>query len=43
MSEKIDVNGNCHCGNINIQAKKVKKSEIRACHCTDCQKWVGLH
>ena len=40
MSEKIDVNGNCHCGNINIQAK-VKKSEIRACHCTDCQKISG--
>lgn len=40
MSDKIDVNGNCHCGNINIQAK-VKKSEVRACHCTDCQKMSG--
>ena len=40
MSDKIDVNGNCHCGNINIQAK-VRKSEVRACHCTDCQKMSG--
>ena len=40
MSKKIDVNGNCHCGNINIQAK-VRKNEVRACHCTDCQKISG--
>ena len=40
MSDKIDVNGNCHCGNINIQAK-VRKSDVRACHCTDCQKMSG--
>ena len=40
MSDKIDVNGNCHCGNIYIQAK-VRKSEVRACHCTDCQKMSG--
>ena len=40
MSDKIDVNGNCHCGKINIQAK-VRKSEVRACHCTDCQKMSG--
>ena len=40
MSDKIDVNGNCHCGKINIQAKVIK-SEVRACHCTDCQKMSG--
>jgi len=40
VSDKIDVNGNCHCGNIYIQAK-VRKSEVRACHCTDCQKMSG--
>ena len=40
MSDEIDVNGNCHCGNITINAT-IKKSEVRACHCTDCQKFSG--
>ena len=38
MSDEIDVNGYCHCGNITINAT-IKKSEVRACHCTDCQKF----
>ena len=40
MADEIQVNGKCHCSNIEIQAK-VKLSEVRACHCTDCQKMSG--
>ncbi len=40
MLDEIDVTGICHCGKIKITAK-VKKSETRACHCTDCQKFSG--
>ena len=40
MFDEINVNGICHCGKIKITAK-VKKSETRACHCTDCQKFSG--
>ncbi|MDC3312267.1 GFA family protein [Alphaproteobacteria bacterium] len=40
MSDEIRVNGKCHCGNITIKAQ-VKLSEVRACHCTDCQKMSG--
>ncbi len=40
MFDEIDVNGTCHCGKIKINAR-VKKSKIRACHCTDCQKFSG--
>ncbi len=40
MSDEINVTGNCYCGNIKVIAR-VKKSEIRACHCTDCQKFSG--
>lgn len=40
MSDEINVNGNCHCGKIEIKAV-IKKSEIRACHCTDCQTMSG--
>ena len=40
MSDEIHVNGTCHCGNIKIEAK-VKLNEVRACHCTDCQKMSG--
>ena len=40
MSDEIHVNGKCHCGNIEIEAT-VKLSEVRACHCTDCQKMSG--
>ena len=40
MSDEIHVNGSCHCGNIQIEAQ-VKLSEVRACHCTDCQKMSG--
>ncbi len=40
MLDEINVNGDCHCGNITISAT-IKKSEIRACHCTDCQKFSG--
>ena len=36
----IWTNGICHCGAIKIMAK-IKKSEVRACHCTDCQKMSG--
>ena len=31
------VNGKRHCGQIEVEAL-VKKSEVRACHCTDCEK-----
>ena len=40
MTDEIHVNGSCHCGKIEIEAK-VKLSEVRACHCTDCQKMSG--
>ena len=40
MADEILVNGECHCGKIKIYAK-VKLSEVRACHCTDCQKMSG--
>ena len=40
MSDEINVNGNCHCGKIEIKAI-IRKSEVRACHCTDCQKMSG--
>ena len=40
MTDEIQVNGECHCGKIEINAK-VKLSEVRACHCTDCQKMSG--
>tara|TARA_X000000950_G_C13463032_1_gene476680 strand:+ start:132 stop:521 length:390 start_codon:yes stop_codon:yes gene_type:complete len=40
MTDEIQVNGECHCGNIEIKAT-VKLSEVRACHCTDCQKMSG--
>ena len=40
MTDEIQVNGECHCGKIEIKAT-VKLSEVRACHCTDCQKMSG--
>ena len=40
MADEIHVNGYCHCGRIEIEAV-VRKSEVRACHCTDCQKMSG--
>ena len=40
MSDEICVNGSCHCGYIKIEAI-VKLTEVRACHCTDCQKMSG--
>ena len=30
----------CHCGQIEIEAV-VRKSEVRACHCKDCQRMSG--
>ena len=40
MADEILVNGECHCGKIKINAR-VRKSEVRACHCIDCQKFSG--
>ena len=40
MTDEIHVNGKCHCGKIEIEAK-IKLSEVRACHYTDCQKMSG--
>ena len=40
MTDEIRVNGECHCGKIEIKAT-VKLSEVRACHCTDCQQMSG--
>ena len=40
MTDEIQVNGECHCGKIEIKAT-VKLSDVRACHCTDCQKMSG--
>ena len=39
-SDEVNVNGKCHCGQIEVEAM-VRKSEVRACHCTDCQKMSG--
>lgn len=40
MSDELIVNGKCHCGRIEITAN-IKKADVRACHCTDCQKMSG--
>tara|TARA_A100001015_G_C14930904_1_gene688408 strand:- start:850 stop:1239 length:390 start_codon:yes stop_codon:yes gene_type:complete len=40
MADEIHVNGKCHCRNIEIEAS-VKLSNVRACHCTDCQQMSG--
>lgn len=40
MTDEIQVNGECHCGKIEIKAS-VKLIDVRACHCTDCQKMSG--
>ena len=40
MTDEIQVNGECHCGKIEIKAT-IKLSEVRACHCTDCQQMSG--
>ena len=40
MTNEIQVNGECHCGKIKIKAT-VELSEVRACHCTDCQQMSG--
>ena len=40
MTDEIQINGECHCGKIEIKAT-VKLSEVRACHCTDCQQMSG--
>ena len=40
MLDEVNVNGKCHCGRIEVEAV-VKKSEVRACHCTDCQQMSG--
>jgi hypothetical protein len=40
MADEIHVNGKCHCRKIEIEAS-VKLSNVRACHCTDCQKMSG--
>ena len=40
MADEIHVNGSCHCGQVEIEAV-VRKSEVRVCHCTDCQKMSG--
>ena len=40
MTDEIQVNGECHCSKIEIEAT-VKLSEVRACHCTDCQQMSG--
>ena len=40
MSNELFVNGECHCGKINITAR-IEKNKVRACHCTDCQKMSG--
>ena len=40
MTNEIQVNGKCHCGKVGIKAS-IKLNEVRACHCTDCQKMSG--
>ena len=40
MLNEIEVNGSCHCGKIKISAI-INKSEVRVCHCTDCQIMSG--
>ena len=34
------VTGQCHCGQISYEAE-VEPSQIRICHCTDCQRLTG--
>jgi hypothetical protein len=36
----MKVTGSCHCGNIAYEAE-IDPSQVRICHCTDCQKTTG--
>ena len=40
MSDKIEIQGQCLCGAIQVTAKQVAKS-IGACHCSMCTNWTG--
>ncbi len=36
----MDVNGRCHCGDIQFKAR-VEPKRVGICHCTDCQVFSG--
>jgi hypothetical protein len=36
----MHVNGRCHCGHISFTAE-VDATQVRVCHCTDCQTLTG--
>lgn len=36
----MKIDGQCHCGNIKFEAE-VDPSQVRICHCTDCQTSTG--
>ena len=36
----MKVTGGCHCGQIAFEAE-IDPSQVRICHCTDCQKTTG--
>ena len=40
MTDLIDIDGQCHCGEISLKAK-VAPQMVVACHCTDCQTFSG--
>lgn len=40
MSERIELSGRCHCGEISINAR-IDASMVVACHCTDCRVFSG--
>ena len=36
----MKVSGRCHCGQISFEAE-IDPTQVRICHCTDCQKFTG--
>tara|TARA_B110000977_G_scaffold8556_1_gene11421 strand:- start:317 stop:757 length:441 start_codon:yes stop_codon:yes gene_type:complete len=40
MTDLINVDGKCYCGDISIKGT-VASAMVMACHCTDCQKFSG--
>ena len=40
MSDLMDIDGKCYCGDIKIEGK-VDPNMVMACHCEDCQKFGG--
>jgi hypothetical protein len=40
QEEMMKVTGRCHCGKISFEAE-IDPTQVRVCHCTDCQHLTG--